>query len=588
MLANKLFRPDVLSLDEILKGLLFEIPKFQRPYSWKNSQREDLFEDIRLLLSDKKRNHFMATIVCLDMNKKQTYGTEELSRMQIVDGQQRLTTLIILLKAIQIVLSKSADKKEKNEAEKLQTLLVRGSGKKLVLLQTNHQSAGIFRDYLVSGTIPDIIKQKTEAELDVAIAIKDAMNFARNSENLIDLLKAIKNRLSFIFYTISEEKSVYTVFEVLNSRGLPVSSLDKCKSMLMGTVYEKYKSNDRKEIINALHTKWEAIYKAIGTRKINDSELLRFAATLCYYRNESIGKALPEDESLSFFQEISKTTKPSDQLPEKLLISQEDICVTISDVVLGVAEKLSEFSEDINRSNAVTNITQARLLAIAIELSRYSAQEKEDLINLWENITFRIYGLFHKDSRNCVGDYVRLARKIYCGLPYTNARNEIISIGKPYPVKEAIKSLKGKPWYRDYNDEIKYVLFKYEEHLADKAGTTISKDVWNQIWSDTPSNTIEHIFPKTFSSDLMKNWPNSNIASQEDLNEFVHNIGNLTLLPPGINSSLGQKPFSEKKEEYRNRGLRITEDVVKEKEWSKEKVEKREEAILRFIASKWK
>ena len=161
-------------------------------------------------------------------------------------------------------------------------------------------------------------------------------------------------------------------------------------------------------------------------------------------------------------------------------------------------------------------------------------------------------------------------------------------IGDSYPIDEAIKELRGKPWYWDYKDELKYVLYRYEEHLASETGASVSPEVWQQIWSDTPAKTIEHIFPKTFSPELLKNWPNSNIDSQETLDSFVHNIGNLTLLPPGINSSLGQKAFTDKCEEYKRYSLRITDDVVKKTCWTKNDIMNREKSILDFISEKWK
>lgn len=601
MAVNNFIRPDLVTLSSLLKDKLYEIPKFQRPYSWKSVQREDLFSDIDILLQDRKKNHFMATVVCLNTNKKEKDGTDELTRMQIVDGQQRLTTLIILLKAIQIELNNSQVAVEKKEAEQLQKMIVHGHGRRLVLLQTNHQSAQMFREYLVSGVIPDPSTQLTVSERDVACAIKECREYtqkkAQNNE-LLELLKAMKNRLQFIFYTIDDEKVVYTVFEVLNSRGLPVASLDKCKSMLMGVAYEKYsKASERKEIIESLHNTWESIYSAIGTNRISDSELLRFAATLCYYKSYSssassygpstLGKALSEDESLKYLEAIAKSTSRSADLPSSLQDINEDICVLISRVIKQVAELLSLFEKDIRKNNAVTNITQARLLAVSIGLSTYSKDKKDTLNTLWEKITFRIYGLHNKDSRNCVGDYVRLARDIYFGMTYTDAAIALNKIGSNYPVKTAIAELKGKPWYWDYKDELKYVLYRYEEALARQNGTQISSQVWNQIWSDTPSKTIEHIYPETFSPRLQANWPNPNIDSQEKLDAIVHNIGNLTLLPPGLNSSLGQKAFAEKKIEYARHSLRITDDVVSKTTWTETDILNREDSILKFIEKEW-
>lgn len=599
MAAKNFIRPDLVTLSGLLKDKLFEIPKFQRPYSWKSVQREELFSDIDVLMQDRRKSHFMSTVVCLDTNKKEKDGTDELARMQIVDGQQRLTTLIILLKAIQIELNNSQVDAEMREADPLQKTIVHG--KRLILLQTNHQSAQMFREYLVSGIIPDPLIQLTVSERDVACAIKECREYAQKkaqNNELLELLKALKNRLQFIFYTIDDEKVVYTVFEVLNSRGLPVASLDKCKSMLMGVAYEKYsKASERKEIIESLHRTWESIYSAIGTNNIRDYELLRFAATLCYFKSNSIsassygpstlGKSLSEDESLNYLEFISKSDVRSADLPASLQNENEDICVLISCVIKQVAEQLSIFAKDVRKNNAVTDITQARLLAVSIGLSAYTQNEKDTLNSLWEKTTFRIYGLYNKDSRSCVGDYVRLARDIYSGMPYTDAFTALNGIGANYPVKTAIAELRGKPWYKDYKDEVKYVLYRYEEALASESGSQISDQAWNEIWSDTPSKTIEHIYPETFNATLQRNWPNKNIDSQEKLEAIVHNIGNLTLLPPGLNSSLGQKAFAEKKIEYARHSLRITDDVVSKTTWTEKDILNREDSILKFIEKEW-
>lgn len=583
-----MIRPDLFTLDQILNKKLFEIPKFQRPYSWKKAQRADLFSDISALLIGRNANahHFMATIVCLKDGKKKS-GSNTYERMQIVDGQQRLTTLIILLKAIQIDLSNSSLQSDLAEAEELQKILVRGQ--RLVLLQTNHQSARMFRSYLISSSIPDIMQQETVAERDVAQAIKECQEFIIQTKNsgtsVVSLLDTIKNRLDFIFYTIDDEKAVYTVFEVLNSRGLPVASLDKCKSMLMGVAFEKYRTvAERNEVINALHEVWESIYQTIGKAEIRDYELLRYAATLCYDNNK--GKPLSEEESLKFFEEISKKQSRPDNLPA-VLKQSEDICLLISKVIKDVADQLTAFAKDVRKSNAVTDITQARLLSVAIGMSAYSQSEKDTLSALWEKITFRIYALHNKDSRNCVGDYVRLARSIFYGLSYNQAIIDLNNIGAYYPVETAVAELKGKPWYPEHNDELKYVLFRYEEHLSAITGAQLSSQVWNQIWSDNPYKTIEHIYPKTFSPELQANWPNPNVKNQDDLDKFVHNIGNLTLLPPGMNSSLGQSSFIDKKNEYVTLGMRINQDIVNKNNWSESDIQNREQEILNFILSEW-
>lgn len=103
-----IIKPEFFTFDDLLQKRFFEIPNYQRAYSWLSKQREDLFKDISKILDwkDKERHHFLATIVCL--NKRDQYknvGTDEYRKYEVVDGQQRLTTLIILLKSISKSLS---------------------------------------------------------------------------------------------------------------------------------------------------------------------------------------------------------------------------------------------------------------------------------------------------------------------------------------------------------------------------------------------------------------------------------------------------------------------------------------------------
>ena len=120
-------KPEYLPLIKILEKQLFAISDQQRAYSWKTQQRKELFQDIEKVLyaSDSNRHHFIATIVCLQTNQTEEIGTDELERLDIVDGQQRLTTLIILLKLIAIFLEKSGGELEKAEEDKLNELIVK-------------------------------------------------------------------------------------------------------------------------------------------------------------------------------------------------------------------------------------------------------------------------------------------------------------------------------------------------------------------------------------------------------------------------------------------------------------------------------
>src|SRR5205085_10998223 len=93
-------QPQYLPLAKLFDGRLFRIPEYQRAYSWQSHQRNDLFSDIeKTHAKGADEGHFMAAVVCL-RRAKESLGTDEFHVMEVVDGQQRLTTLIILLNAI--------------------------------------------------------------------------------------------------------------------------------------------------------------------------------------------------------------------------------------------------------------------------------------------------------------------------------------------------------------------------------------------------------------------------------------------------------------------------------------------------------
>ena len=227
-----LIQPKYLKMIDLLANRLFRIPEFQRAYSWGTKQRQDMFDDIRRvgekLKTTSDASHFMATIVGLQRDQR-SIVTDEFAVIEVVDGQQRLTTLILLLKAIELKLLRDRED-EKRVAEEIQDLLVKRDDLSLILLQTNHDSNQRFADYLRNGTYPTDGRPKTLAERALIQGIHECEKFVDKWDDLISLTSILKNRLNFIFHEISEESTVYTVFEVLNSRGLPVPRLDRLKA----------------------------------------------------------------------------------------------------------------------------------------------------------------------------------------------------------------------------------------------------------------------------------------------------------------------------------------------------------------------
>ena len=549
-----MIQPKFLKLNELLNGRLFRIPPYQRAYSWERKQRKDLFSDIDRLRNDGSNAvHFMATMVGLNRGTK-TIATNELHEIEVVDGQQRLTTLIILYKCLSMALDRG-DKDECSFADEIESLLVKGDDISLLLLQTNHDTSHYFITFLRDGTYPPATEAKTLADRLLLQAMKDCSDFVDQWQgSKLELGIVLKNRLALIFHEVDDEATVYSVFEVLNSRGLPVAWLDRLKSALMGTVFE-YSEGNKEETTKELHHVWGDIYRWVGLNQGRSSESLRFAATL--KSAERLSRVQSEEAAVETLRDLAGTSAKG--------------AIKVSNWILEVVKAVDKLVAD-KRRTAVTKIAHARLLAVAIELSTMSRKQRDELLNAWEKVTFRIFGMCRRDARTGVGEYVRLARKLFIeGMKHEDALNAIRAIGTyEFAIKPAVEQLRNANSYEGWEEELRYFMFRYEEHLAAKQGLTFSNEQWERIWEDAPAKSIEHISP------------------QSKGRSYVHRLGNLVLLPPQLNSKLGDMKPSKKAAEYEKTGLLIAAALKPAmKKWTSASVNKREEALLRWATQEW-
>ncbi|MDX1964790.1 MAG: DUF262 domain-containing HNH endonuclease family protein [Pirellulales bacterium] len=551
-------QPRYLSLSELLLGRLFRIPNYQRAYSWEKQHRFVLFEDLKKLYNKgPDESHFMASIVCLKKEKKKL-GADNFEIMEIVDGQQRITTLILMLNALKLNLDNNT-KQAKKVSREMCELLVKDEGGDLLLLQTNHDTSHFFENYLISGNFDHPSKAKTIADRNILSAMQECNEFVcdwkRKGNSLIELASLLKNQLYFLLHEVSEAKTVYTVFECLNSRGLDVSWLDRLKSILMGKAYELPNANNE-EVIKELHTKWSSIYSIIGLNLGMNSQILRYAATLKSTKRES--RVTSETDSVEILKQQSSSAREIRNTAAWLL----KIC-----------DKCSEIAND-KPMACVARINHARLLATAIKLSEFSETQKSELLRVWECVTFRIFGMMQKDSRSKVGDYVRLAwSMINEKLPYRNALTQLLEIGSDYPIQKAAEALANRDCYNKWESELRYFLHEYDRHLESQDGIQSNEENWQSIWRKPAQLSIEHIQPQSSSDDSRK-----------------HRLGNLLVIPPRLNSKLQAKVPRKKSKHYRETGLRVAIEVaniVDASGWNGKSIRQRETQLIEWAKIRW-
>lgn len=148
----------------------------------------------------------------------------------------------------------------------------------------------------------------------------------------------------------------------------------------------------------------------------------------------------------------------------------------------------------------------------------------------------------------------------------------LASLGRTVPIKGAVKELWNKDCYWGWTEQLRYFLFRYEEFLAKSMGQQLNSTQWNKIWQDEPSKSIEHIKAQ-----------NSKVA-------YVHRLGNLTALPPGVNSKLQDKDPRIKAKTYESCGLLDAVEVgkaVRRGKWGLAAVERREKKLIKWSMTEW-
>jgi hypothetical protein len=221
----------------------------------------------------------------------------------------------------------------------------------------------------------------------------------------------------------------------------------------MAVVFEAGSKSTKQDTVAELHRLWTDIYRALGMRwQSLNKETVRFAGTL--RSSNAPARPLSEEDAVEILVAGCKGS------PKKV--------VDCSKWLLKVTETESRLLNN-HRVVAVTRIVQARLLAVAILLRDFPENDEQRLLRAWENVTFRIYGLGRFDARQRVGDYVRLAWRV------TNEKlnpeaiiEQLKALGEEetFSINSVVKELYNKNCYKDWSEELRYFLYRYEEFLA--------------------------------------------------------------------------------------------------------------------------
>lgn len=275
---------ELQSLQSIFNNRIFRIPDYQRGYSWDDKQLQDLWQDIDILGED--QSHYTGVLSVVTPKNGTTH---------IVDGQQRITTLVILIQVICNCEQMQEWINGKEKAEYVKTYLYRRTGKQGELTEVvfgyekDNPSHFYFKtkilELLDTGNDPDHTLYTHNLEKAKEFFKEKIMNV--NAGGLEILLSKITENLKFNYYELDDELSEFVAFETMNNRGKPLSVLELLKNRLiyLSTLLPNNDEDEKKSLRVDINNAWKTVYEYLGKnpkKVLTDDDFLKDHWIMCY------------------------------------------------------------------------------------------------------------------------------------------------------------------------------------------------------------------------------------------------------------------------------------------------------------------
>ncbi|GAA7345524.1 DUF262 domain-containing protein [Helicobacter pylori] len=583
-MANESIKGDAYQLKDILATELsayYQIPDYQRPYQWTEENCEKLLDDLFFSYECyKDSDYFCGSLVLIATDKDRMTKAET---YDIVDGQQRLSTFILLAKVLVTLyhnlnktsrdfLEKSLGDTDEEKRERLDFNTIGSNAKK------DFQNALKFLDDPNASNGKDSTKVKNNY-LKNAICLENYLR-KKEIEDINTFIKWLYHKVIFIKTTCPDISMALRIFSVLNARGLPLHAIDVFKVELLKKLA---KEKDQEEFVsrwNALRQKCSENESKFLKRKDNKRE--KNAAEILFswyldYLNPVTGAKSMEERLADQFEKLDKT-------PLEYLKSVEDFYNTYC--------KILEMPDRYAHLLSYVATDSWRVILCTSLLHRYSDQDIEDLKKLL--VKFYYQNWVAGKTRSQIGQ---------------TCYNIIKALKEKKSIKEDINSI-----IKEYLDENK-IMKTFNENLIGNLDKKLStKNSWLKPIlilveyfmsdDDCPKRIqmdenlhIEHILPKK--PNLSSQWA-KDFDNEEERKLYTHSLANLTLLGGDKNKQASNLDFKDKKKIYMGEEIRLnkkrtfkvmtcynmTKDIAyRYTEWTPKSLEKRKEELIQIIES---
>lgn len=570
------------------KDVRYTIPSFQRPYVWNSEEQwEPLWEDVRNLAEDyldklekvdndpvaaerETRSHFLGAVIL----KQVPTSARDIEQREVVDGQQRVTTLQLLLDAVQ---QTCRDLDLKQSAKRLSKLVT--NDEELIAEQDHifklwptSGDENAFRHAMGHGShdLNDFENSRLVQAHEFFRA--QARNWLEDSkvydrEHKIEALEAATTALlQVVVIDLSAEDDSNVIFETMNARGTPLEQSDLIKNFVL--------SKDRESDL------WGNLNETWWRDQVRQGRLLRprLDMLLNYWLTMRTGSDVSPSRVFDKFREH---------------VTGSEIRVVMSDLKSDLAnykdyetskgetseEKLFYYRIDVMQAGVITPVL-LKLLAAEQEprIRSFHALESFLIRRMICRQTTKDYNRLVLDLAIRLRDDLGRADKIV-----TSFLREQRAYSRKWPSDhDLIHSLETAPLYRLLTRGRLRLVLEGIEHRLRCATKAEQLDVPGGL-------TIEHLMPQGWKKDK---WPlpeSADLASAEqDRDDLVHSIGNLTLTTGRLNSSMSNSPWESKRDELQMRSvLLLNSELMDKSSWNEELIRARSRQMAKRLSELW-
>lgn len=591
----------------------FKVPLYQRNYSWEEEHVEDLWSDL-VEAVEMDRDHYIGTFLLMDSD-----GGETVTH-NIIDGQQRLTTLTILLFELQERLDELG---ENTVARKIRgEYLARYGSQKLTLGGDDETffKRAIMENMLdddregqKDGALSDIetsspsqarlLQTKETLRENLAAGIPDSISHDDPVKFYTELYQKIQS-LPLLEYTVNSRSEAARIFQTVNDRGKDLTDLEITKSYLMHRVSLLEDEEQADAYIESIQESFNEIYDSIENISSGPSEdqVQRYHFIMWnpdwgtgweerYYQNHlehikehfrSVGDV---EEIMDYVHELERMFNQLDELfnygDEKNNINQR-VKSRLSN--LFIAGRMANFypllmvAHDQYKRGSVSGDKFCRLLrkVETFIVRTYIIEQKS--ADTGRTRAYPLARRLHYNTKEVIPDSVspldidgvvsRLERYIndYCSDSRLNS-----TLGE----ENVYKYFQGS----NRLNELRLLLFTYESHLESR-----EEDIQfhaNEVVSNKDDRfSIEHVWPQTPGEKF-------DDETKELVKEHTHRLGNLALMTPEDNAVKGNDPFNKKKDKFTGSKIRMLEQIFAKDGWGVDQINEREQNMLDVIRTRW-